>query len=252
MKILTQALDYRNARSVWHRPFCRNLCDFCCGCTLAILVLLSGVAGVVVLAIVLMELVAMLLLRYPADVMVALGLDDHTQIFANLSATAARFNSELITEWTMTRIYWVLVSCIILLSLAALFASLFERQWTGVAGSLVFLLAPVLFYTVGTVACSLVGGLFFAIMGSLFELFVWLNVPRQEWVPTLRNGASIALARLHQDDTGFYRRMAIYSVATGTALGLLAILILCIFYPLYRICSAAHRDVKDTFHELDV
>jgi hypothetical protein len=248
MKLLRQALDWRNPRSLWHRPVCQCLATAVC-VPIAVVAFFALLIVALVWAVhfVLVALVPFLLL--PA---IKLGLDDSNetlrQMVENTASEGARF-----VPWPMlAQIDWVLL---MLIPVGVSLYYQWQARWSA-AGSV--LVAPLLLLPLAPTCIAFVLPLIVSFVltgpipvGLLLDIFGWLatgQLDQAGLTGTLRTVAPL----VYEHTAPFYHLVAALGVLLGSAAGLCFCVLLLIVTPLWALASQCKQDVQETLHEIDV
>jgi hypothetical protein len=250
MKLLRQALDCYNPRSLWHRPVCQCMQALAwglCGVVAAV-----GFVALVVIGLVwffyFCEIALAPALLLPA---INLGLDDSNETLRQIldEVTTHAVKAPFHTQW-LGGLHWVL------LMLSPFVVSTyyqFQGRWS--AAGLVLAAPPLLLplaptciaFVIPLVASTVIVG----VIGPLVDLSSQLAVRQfapAGLVATLRTVAPL----LAQLDAPFYHLVGALGVLLGTAAGLCCFVLVVFAVPIWALASQCKQDVQETLHEIDV
>jgi hypothetical protein len=262
MKLLRRALDWRDPRSLWHRPICVGALE----CAAPFLIYIGGTVTVLLFV----TLAAHLLLDVAGPVVcrvaIALGLDDADMTLHHMAVAVNASVHFIDPHWsraanTIIALEQAIVGVLVFVGTPCYAFYLYRREQRPSKAVLCALatpcLTPFLPLLVAFVAPFVASVIFAGVVGVIADAVDWLTPParmslnRASLIETVRH----AVPLLAQRSTGFYTRVAAAGMLLGASAGLFFAVLLFLGIPamglaqLYRRCKL---DVEETLHDLQV
>ncbi len=256
MKLLRQALDWRNPRSLWYRSVCQ-----CFGSAIHMMCVAVGVptacfALCFLVVHLLLDVTLPLLCRVP----ITFGLDDSDDALQGLLNATQHDPFSLqqkAPRFTEAEQILLLASYIVYCIYKAGRLWFAEHRWHALLLCVMLLLSPLLPALLMLLLSSVGSAFLMGCMGTVFDIMDLignaLGVRAQTHPFSVVAAMRYAVPALVAQSHGFYTLIGAAGVVLGTAIGVtIMTLMLCalILALPYYCCIRMHQDVQETLHDL--